>query len=223
MFPLRQGWRRLASWQRVMFTIVAMALVGALLAAVIVKLLPHNGKLDKPLANPVAESYRKKIPELKSKAGNAKDAAAIRDYAIALYAVGQYEESKTQYQRAIDVDSQDALLRNNLGNVERDLGHYAVAVDNYNKAIGLNNQLVSAYINLANVQTYNLRNIDDGIATYKRALAALPNNAQIEVLLGLAYEQKGDNALAKSVYRSVLDHDPNNVAATANLKRLSGQ
>jgi tetratricopeptide (TPR) repeat protein len=63
--------------------------------------------------------------------------------------------------------------------------------------------------------------VDDAIATYNQGLQALPNNAQLQLLLALAYEAKGDTADAKQTYQDILTNDPNNTAATTNLDRLN--
>jgi tetratricopeptide (TPR) repeat protein len=220
----RRKWRRLAKWQRVGITVLAMAAVAAVLAAVVLRFMPlHNPKWDKPLSNATAESYRKQLPALKAKADNDKDAGAIRDFAIALYVTGQYDDAVFQYNRAIKASPKDSALYNNLANVQRDQGHFNDAVTNYNKALSINSQLVTAYVNLANVQIYSQRKLDAGIITYEHGIDVMPDNAQLKILLGLAYEQKGKTAEAKAQYQDVLDSDPTNQAAKSNLARLNGK
>ena len=221
---IRRKWRRSAKWQRIGVTVLAMAAIGAVLAAVVLRFMPlHNPKWDKPLANATAESYRKQLPALKAKAENDKDAGAIRDFAIALYVTGQYDDAVFQYNRAIKASPKDSSLYNNLANVERDQGHFNEAVDNYNKALSINSQLVTAYVNLANVQIYSQRKLDAGIMTYEHGIDVMPDNAQLRVLLGLAYEQKGKIDEAKVQYTKVMASDPSNQAAKSNLARLNAK
>lgn len=172
--------------------------------------------------NPVANQYREKLPELKKAANEKKtDVTAQREYAIALYATGDVKAAKTYYEKAVGLNDKDATLQNNLGNTYRDLGEIDKAVSAYKKAIELSPKLLNPYVNLANVQLYSQDRADDAIATYKNALKAMPDNDQIQLLLGLAYEKKGDLTSAKQTYESILADDPDNAGARANLDRLN--
>jgi len=174
-----------------------------------------------PISSVISSQFRDQLPSLK-KAVDAKpnDTTAHKNYAVALYATGSLNEAATQYQKAIDINENDATAYNNLANVYRDLRDYDKAIKNYNKSISINSNAINPYVNLANVQMYNLNKIDDGIATYKKALKALPNNTQIELLMGVAYETKSDKANAKDTYNTILVQDSTNAAAKARLKSL---
>jgi tetratricopeptide (TPR) repeat protein len=176
---------------------------------------------SQPLASAAVDTYRSKLPSLRDTAvKNPKDVVTQREYAVALYAVGKTDEAKVQYEKAIKLSPQDSTLQNNLGNVYRDLKKNDKAVAVYQKAIELNPRQINAYVNLANLQIYVLQKTEDGIATYKKAIENLPGNNEMWVLLGLAYEQKGDYEKAKAAYQTVLAKDPNNSAAKSNLTRL---
>lgn len=174
---------------------------------------------DQP-KNPIARQFKAQLPSLKEKAEkNPSSFEAQRDYAVALYATGNVKEAKTRYERALRI-RKDATTYNNLANVHRDLGDYDAAVDAYKKAIAANPKLINPYTNLANIQLYSLNKADDAIDTYRQALKEIPNDPQLQVLLALAYEKKGDIASAKQVLKSAQAANPENKTIQANLARI---
>jgi tetratricopeptide (TPR) repeat protein len=186
-------------------------------------LVYHNattrGVSDKTSA--ALSKYKNQLPSLKKTAeSKPNDAVAHKNYAVALYATGDLSSAAIQYQDAININPDDATAYNNLANTYRDLHNYDKAVDAYNESIKLNPKAINPYVNLANVQTYNLDKINDAIATYKKSLVALPNNTQLEFLLGMVYEDKGDIASAKSTYNIILSQDANNAVAKSRLEAL---
>lgn len=175
----------------------------------------------KPYNSAVAD-YQKKLPDLKKTAeSKTKDVTAQSDYAVALYAVGNLQEAKQQYQKALNLSPNDATLLNNLANTYRDLKDYNKAVESYRESIQKSPKQLNAYMNLANLQIYTLNKVDDGIATYKKALDTTADNSQIKVLLALAYEKKGDKTAAVDLLQDILKTDPKNQAAKNNLDRLN--
>jgi len=200
--------------------------IGGVLAVVIVvgvilALTHSSNKNDKQSSNPIAQQYSKQLPSLKEKAEqNPKSFQAQENYAVALYATGDTKAAQQQYQKAAKLNDRDATVQNNLGNTYRDQGNFTAAVTAYRKAIALNPKLINPYTNLANIQIYSLNKIDDGIATYKAALRQLPTNPQLQVLLALAYEQKGDKASAKQTLLTAQATNPNDKTIQQNLSRL---
>jgi tetratricopeptide (TPR) repeat protein len=171
--------------------------------------------------NLIIDQYRQNLPALKKTAeSDSKNVDAQKNYAIALYASGDLQTAKTQYE-AIVKTSPDAASYNNLANVYRDLGQTDDAVAAYTKAIELDGTLINSYANLANVQLYTLNKPTDAIATYQKGLAVLTNNGQLEFLLGVAYEQDGQTQLAQQTYEHILTYEPSNAGAKANLARLN--
>lgn len=178
---------------------------------------PNSGSV-----NPVAAEYKQRLGSLKKHVEQEpKSAKAHSDYAVALYATGDTQGAKSEYEKAIEFDSKNATTFNNLGNAYRDLNQIDKAIESYDKAISLNPKLANPYYNLASIQQYNRKNIDQAIQTYQSGLKALPNNEQMLLSLALAYEAKSDKANAEKVYRSILTINANNAAAKVNLERLT--
>lgn len=205
--------------QRIIAAAILFAILVSLGTAVIVAV--RHQKSAPSSGNQIINQYRKNLPELKKTAeAHQDDVDAQKNYAIALYASGDLKTAKTQYE-AIAKTSPDATTYNNLANIYRDLGQTNDAVSAYMKAIELDKTLVNSYANLANVQLYTLKNPDDAMTTYQKGLAALPDNSQLEFLLGIAYEQDGQTDKAQQTYEHILTYEPNNSGAKAGLIRVS--
>lgn len=203
--------------------ILTIAIAVVLLITVIVLLVNIFVVKDDAtsVATGAAASYAKQLPQLSTAVkNNPNDPAARKQYAVALYATKDLEGAREQYEEAAKLNGQDAAVFNNLGNVYRDLGEIDNAIKVYRQAIELDPTFINPYVNLANIQLYSQNNPDAAIETYKQALGSLPGDEQIELLLGLAYEHKGDKSSAKQTYEAILVRNPDNAAAKANLERL---
>ena len=180
-----------------------------------------RSKPQKISSNPVVAGYQRQLPALKQavqKDGN--DPQARYNYAVALYATKDVAGAKDQYVAEAKLTPNDPALENNLGNVYRDLADYKRAVDAYQKAIRLDPKASNSYINLASLYLYTLNQKDLAIKTYQDGLRNLPGNQDLEVLLGIAYEQSGDKSNARTTYQQVLNQNSNNATAKAGLKRI---
>lgn len=172
----------------------------------------------------ISQQYQKQLPELKSAVDkNKEDGGARKNYAVALYATGDVEAAKTQYEEAIKIDPKDALAHNNLGNMQRELKDYDGAIASYRKAIELNPKSLNPYVNLGNVLLYSKNQPKEAIAVYQSGLKELPQNTQLESLLATAYERDNNIEGAKGIYNEILKRDPNSELAKTNLDRLNKQ
>lgn len=211
-----------ADRRRRLITIAVLVLI--VLGGIIWWKIAHRQAPVVQPASAVSAEFKKQLPDLKKKADqNPKDAEAHKNYAVALYATGDPNGAKKQYEQAVKINPKDAVAYNNLGNTYRDLHKIDKAVDAYKQSIKLNNKSLNTYANLANIQLYSQNDANAAIQTYQDGLKALPGNTQLELLLGLAYEANGDNAKAKQTYQDILAHDSGNAAAQANLDRLNGK
>lgn len=204
---------------KIVFAVILVLLIAAITAAIL--LFSQKPSATKASSEVVA-AYEKKLPDLKQEVkSKPTDASARKNYAVALYATGDLKEASKQYQEAIKINDKDAISYNNLGNVYRDLGKTDDAIDAYKKSIERNKKNINVYVNLANVQLYSKDDSAAAISTYKSGLKELPDDSQLMLLLGLAYEKSGDVDQAKKTYESILTKDTENVAAKSNLERLN--
>jgi len=214
----------LRSWvmKHRIFSIVAGTIAFLGIATVILVLVTTQKTSVTTQQTPVGLEYQQKLPELKAAAEQSpKNAQSRKDYGVALYATGDLESAKKQYEEAAKLDTKDAVTLNNLGNTYRDLNQIDQAIDVYQKSIKISPKSLNTYANLANVQLYSKNQPQDAIATYKAGLEQLPNNTQLLQLLGVAYEQADDLPNAKKTYQEIVSDEPGNSAARAALDRLN--
>lgn len=76
------------------------------------------------------------------------DAAANRQLALAYYNVGRLQDARKIYETML-ADKEDAVLRNRLGNVLRDLGDLAAAEAQYRRALNQNPESSDPYMNFS--------------------------------------------------------------------------
>jgi len=202
-------------------SIIILGVIFLLIAAIVTVAIMSRNETKEVKQTAVGLEYQQKLPELKQSVEKSpKDAEARKNYGVALYATGDLEGAKKQYEEATKLNDKDAVAFNNLANTYRDLGQVDKAIDTYKQSIKLSPKALNAYANLANVQLYSKNKPQDAIVTYKDGLKELPDNTQLQQLLAVAYEQAKDTANAKKTYEAILSHDAENVAAKAALERL---
>lgn len=208
---------------------IGIGVAAVLLVAAVVIVLANTGgdsletEGSTPLSeNPVVASYQQQLPALAEAArATPDDPTALRAYGVALYATGDVSRAKDQYEAELLVNQSDPVLLNNLGNVYRDLGSYDKALEVYQRSISLDTGAVTAYMNLANLYQYTLDQKELGIKTLQEAIVNLPDNQDLGVLLGIAYEQTDDKVNAQAAFDAVLKLNPDNAAAQAGVARLA--
>jgi tetratricopeptide (TPR) repeat protein len=202
-------------------SLIIIGVIFVLIAIVVTMAITSRNETKEVKQTAIGLEYQQKLPELKESVEKSpKDAGAHKSYGVALYATGDLEGAKKQYEEAAKLDTKDAVVLNNLANTYRDLGQVDKAIDTYKKSIKLSPKSLNAYANLANVQLYSKNKPQDAIATYKSGLEELPDNIQLKQLLAVAYEQAKDIANAKKTYEEILSHDAENAAAKAAIERL---
>lgn len=179
---------------------------------------------NKVVVNSMVDSFTKQLPALEERVRkNPGDTAAVRNYAVALYATGDLEGAKQQYLNEEKLNPKDAVVANNLGNIFRDMGDSEGAVEYYQKSIGLQPKNNPAYVNLAYFYLYTLNKRDLAIAAYRQDLSANPEDVKAMLFLAAAYEQDKNLSGAAEMYRAVLVREPDNGGAKAGLERLAAK
>lgn len=172
--------------------------------------------------NPLIESYRNQLPQLAETAKDNNNATAIRNYAVALYATGDLEGAKEQYVKEKELNPNDPVLYNNLGNIYRDSGEYQLAVESYQKSIDLDKAQLNVYVNLANLYIYVLQKPDLGYGVYLKGIENSPNNRESLLLqLANAYKDGGETQKAIETYNKILEINPNNTSVRNILNSLN--
>lgn len=207
--------------KRLVWIVIGLVVIAVVVAAVI-WFMQRDTQPKQVNNNPAALEYQKQLPDLRQKVKESPDdPSARKNYGIALYATGDYKEAKKQYEQAVELNDKDAVAYNNLANTYRDLGDINKAIEAYRRAIEIDPKQASSYANLANIQLYTQDKPDEAIATYQKGIKALPANDDLQMLLGIAYESRGDIDKAKQAFTVVIERSPDNTGAQANLDRLN--
>lgn len=99
--------------------------------------------------SPSVAEWEAAIPTLeKAVATKPEDARAQRQLALAYYNTGRFQDARALYEKLLAA-KEDAVLRNRLGNVLRDLGDLEGAESCYRRAINQSPELSDPYMNLA--------------------------------------------------------------------------
>lgn len=213
----------ITNWVKTHFklSIIIGAIIFVALLVILIVVIANPKQTVKVTQTQIGLEYQQKLPGLKQAVEQTpKSAEARKNYGVALYATGDVEGAKKQYEEAVKADNKDAVAFNNLGNTYRDLGQNDKAIDAYETAINLSPKSLNSYANLANIQLYSKNKPQDAIATYKKGLQHLPDNVQLLQLLAVAYEQANDKTNAIKTYQTITTIDPANTAAKSAIERL---
>ena len=202
--------------------VVAIVAVVFLIAAILIASNKKPIVVNQSSGNTLVDSYKTDLPTLEATLQkDPNNVTAIRNYAVALYATGDLESAKAQYLHEKELNPNDAVLYNNLGNIYRDSGEYQLAVDSYQKSVDLDKNQVNVYANLANLYIYTMKQPDLGYGVYTKGIENSPaNKVALLLQLGNAYKDAGLKDKAIDVYNQILAVDANNVAAKAALESL---
>jgi tetratricopeptide (TPR) repeat protein/SAM-dependent methyltransferase len=119
----------------------------------------------------------------------------VADYhfsiASAFQGLKRMDNVEAHLERTIELRSEHALAHLNLGNVRRQQGKAADAIECFERALTIRPDLAAAHYNLANILFAQAR-LHEAISSYRRALAVEPNRAEIHRRLGTALAKEGN-------------------------------
>jgi tetratricopeptide (TPR) repeat protein len=97
------------------------------------------------------DEYKAEIPGLDAAvAADPQDLSSLEELGVAHYQLGEYDAAAEAYLKILAI-TDDAFIRNALGNVYRDQQKYDEAIAQYERAIALDPTLKHPYINEAGV------------------------------------------------------------------------
>lgn len=153
---------------------------------------------------------------------NPESVNVLREYATELYASGDVLGAKNIYEKEVVLNSQDAVLYNNLGNAYRDLKDYVKAEEMYRKSISLDQNQLNAYNNLANMYIYSMNDFQSGISTLELGVKSNSEyKEQFLILMASTYEQNQDLDKAEEIYKQILVINSNNEVAKNGIDRIN--
>jgi superkiller protein 3 len=120
------------------------------------------------------------------------------------------------YQKAINIDPNDADAYGNMGIAYAKLEDYREAIKCYQKVIAIDPNLAAAYGNMGSAYYY-LKNYREAIRCFQKAITIDPNDAMAYKSLGNAYYNLEDYREAIRCFQKAIDLDPNYVGAYVNM------
>jgi tetratricopeptide (TPR) repeat protein len=118
-----------------------------------------------------------------------------------------FNQSVSYYQKALELDPNNANLMRSLGNVYYLSGQYQQAADSYKRAIKVNQKDAVAYRNLGSVST-RLGLYTDAEMNYKKAIQIDPSDAESFLGLGGVYNMMGKYNEAAIFYGKAAELKP---------------
>jgi len=130
--------------------------------------------------------------------------------------VGRTEEAIGHYQKALQIDPNDAGAHNNLGIALFKQGMVDEAIAHFRNALQLHPDYAEAHFNLGNVFLHTGKP-DEAIACFQDALHIRPDYAEAHYNLGIVLSRKGNLDQAIDHYQRALQINPAFVDARNNL------
>lgn len=145
-------------------------------------------------------SYQNYMKSGKQKMNEGDFKKAIIDFTIALeiestveayaaraearYKNGDPEAALSDYDEAISLDSSNAILFNNRGNIEDELQKFEEALRDFDKALHLDSVYITAYYNRA-LTHYNSKSYEQAKKDFEKVFLEKPSDAEVMCGLGL--------------------------------------
>lgn len=154
---------------------------------------------------------------------NGAEPAALNGKGLLLADAGQDAEAARAFDAAVRLDPTNAVYHANLGNAQRALGDLAAAAEAFRRALALAPRLPDAANGLGAVLVQQ-KQAAEGVKWLEQAVAVDPNFVEAQLNLGIAFQESGDLARARSQYRKVANtpgpHARERVAAQTLLAQL---
>lgn len=125
---------------------------------------------------------------------------AYTNRGLAFDSLGNYRRAIEDYDKAIEVNPQDAQAYYNRGNDYNYIGEYRQAINDLSMAIELNPRDAKAYTNRG-IAYYNAGGYQEAIADYNAAIRINPRDALAYYNMGLVYARLGDTKQAVFSYK----------------------
>lgn len=134
----------------------------------------------------------------------------------ALFAVGNYEESLAAFQKALEVEPNNAVARYNYGSVLQESKQYERALKEYDRAVALDPNLAKAFNNRG-MTYFLLGDYRKAAADLEKALTIDRSIAEISNNLGVVYSQLGKRKTAHKYFLEAVRLRPDFNSAQFNL------
>jgi tetratricopeptide (TPR) repeat protein len=152
----------------------------------------------------------------------APSAAELFKLAVYHHRAGDFDHAETYYRALLQRNELDPQVHNNLGLLYRDTGMLDEAVREFQRALIINPEYLTARNNLGVAFLGQVR-LDEASAEFRRVLGQDPRNVDASVNLALVEKAAGRPERAKESLLRALVLDPRNAPAHFNLASLYEQ
>jgi tetratricopeptide (TPR) repeat protein len=152
------------------------------------------------------------IPPSQNDTSDLQDTDALNKKGEDLHRLGRYQEAIEYYDRALEIEPNDALVWYNKGTTLGSLEKYDESIENFDRALAIDPNYVSALYNKG-IALLHLGRYEEALEYHDRALAIDPNHVKALISNGLALRNLERYNEAIEYYDKALAIDPNNVNA----------
>jgi Flp pilus assembly protein TadD len=131
-------------------------------------------------------------------------------------AAGEHEEAIAEFERAIELDPDDAEVYRNLGTVYGEQGRWEESAAAYERALEIDPAFGEAYGDVVGAYFY-LDRVPEAMEAGEKALELAPDYATAYNNLGIVYGSQGEIDAAIDLFEQALELDPDNTNAHYNL------
>ena len=142
-----------------------------------------------------------------------------RDYIILAnkhYYLHEYEDAIESYQKAIELNPEDAGAYYNMGISYDNIEAYEKAIEAYQKAIELNPEDAGVYYNMG-ISYDNIEAYEKAIEAYQKAIELNPEDARAYNNMGVSYENLERYVEAIEAYQKAIELNPEDASAYNNM------
>ncbi|WP_420399729.1 tetratricopeptide repeat protein [Flagellimonas sp.] len=145
-----------------------------------------------------------------------KEATKLNQIGTDLFSQAKYQEALGYYQRAVDLNPNDAILVFNLANALFNLGRQEESLPYLKRSLELDPKNLPALNLMGNIQTH-FKQFDEAIATYNKALE-FKDDAEAYNNLGSCYFSMHQYGKAAEYFQKALDLSPDNEVYKTNVQ-----
>ena len=139
---------------------------------------------------------------------------------LSYHNLGEHDKAILLLEEALQVNSKDSSVLNNLGLVHTSLENYEEAEYYLERSLKLKPEYVAGSVNMANLKL-KLNNGKEAINILEKILINNKDNYEVNFTLGNAYQQIGDFDKAKNCFNKCLDLDKSKTIADKSLSLIT--
>jgi tetratricopeptide (TPR) repeat protein len=132
------------------------------------------------------------------------------------YDQGELDKAVAEFEKAIELDPNDAEAHRNLGTAYGEQGKWEESAAAYEQAIEVNPNFGEAYGDMAGAYFY-LGKLAEAVAAGEKAIELAPDYATAYNNLGIIYGSQGQIDRAIALFKEAIEIDPNEANAHYNL------